>query len=40
MIGGFSWPQIAANENEINDITILSGSGPAYFFYLTQLVGE
>jgi len=26
------------NENMINAITVLSGSGPAYFFYLTELL--
>lgn len=28
------------SEDQINDITALSGSGPAYFFYLTQLMEE
>lgn len=28
------------SEEQINDITALSGSGPAYFFFLTQLMEE
>lgn len=28
------------SEDQINDITALSGSGPAYFFYLVQLMQE
>lgn len=29
-----------ATEEQINQITSLSGSGPAYFFYLTELIQE
>jgi pyrroline-5-carboxylate reductase len=40
IFGSFGEQIELKNEDEINKITALSGSGPAYFFYLTELLEE
>jgi pyrroline-5-carboxylate reductase len=40
IVSAFSYPIVLKTEDEINKITALSGSGPAYFFSLCQFLQE